>query len=86
MNIHTTKSYSYTTTADTAEGTTVDLEALAGETQVLESQCTVLGAAPQGVSLRVLGTPTHAQVLVEGGALPAGTVLTGVLSIISARP
>lgn len=86
MNIHETKSFTLTTSAETADGDGVDLEALVTHALLLESQCTVQAAVPPGVLLRVAASPTHARVLVTGGALPSGTVLSGVLSTVSAQP
>lgn len=86
MNIHTTKSFTLTTSSETADGAGLDLEELVTHARLLESQCTVLAPAPPGVRLSIGASATHARVLVEGGALPSGTVLTGVLSTVSARP
>lgn len=86
MNIHTTRAYTLTTSSETADGDGLDLEELLASAILLESQCTVMATVPPGVLLRVGASATHARVLVEGGALPSGTVLTGVLSTVSARP
>lgn len=86
MNVHETKSFTLTTDAEIADGDGVDLEELASAAQLLESQCTVQATLPPGVLLRVAASPTHARVLATGGAVPSGTVLTGVLSTVSARP
>lgn len=86
MNIHETKTFTLTTSAETADGAGVDLEELVAHAHLLESQCTVQADVPPGVLLRVAASPTHARVLVTGGALPSGTVLSGMLSTVSARP
>lgn len=86
MNIHETKTFTLTTSAECVDGDGLDLEELVAHALLLESQCTVQAAAPPGVLLRVAASATHARVLVEGGALPSGTVLSGVLSTVSARP
>lgn len=85
MNIHETKSFTMTTEAEIADGAGLDLEALANAL-LLESQCTVQATVPPGVLLRVVASPTHARVLVTGGALPTATVLSGTLSTVSAQP
>lgn len=86
MNIHETKSFTLTTSAETADGDGVDLEELVAHALLLESQCSVQATVPPGVLLRVVASPTHARVLVMGGALPSGTVLSGTLSTVSAQP
>lgn len=83
MNVHETKSFTLTTSAETADGDGVDLEALVTNAVLLESQCTVQATVPPGVLLRVAASPTHARLLVTGGALPTATVLTGVLSTVT---
>lgn len=86
MNVHETKSFTLTTSAETADGDGLDLEELVAHALLLESQCTVQATVPPGVLLRVGASATHARVLVTGGALPSGTVLSGMLSVVSARP
>ena len=86
MNVHETKTFTLTTSAETADGDGLDVEELMAHAQLLDSQCTVQAAVPPGVLLRVAASPTHARVLVTGGALPSGTVLSGVLSTVTARP
>lgn len=86
MNVHETKSFTLTTDAEIADGEGLDLEELVPHAQLLESQSTVQAPVPPGVLLRVAASPTHARVLVAGGALPSGTVLSGTLSTVSAQP
>lgn len=87
MNIHTTKSFTLTTDAETADGGMVDLEDLDPHADLIGSQSRVTSAhVPQDVRLSLVRGATKAQVLVEGGVLPSGTVLEGVLSLVSARP
>lgn len=86
MNVHETKSFTLTTSADTPDGAGIDLEELAATTELLESQCTVAAHVPADVRLVLGRSATHAQVLVTGGVLPAGTMLEGMLSTVSARP
>lgn len=87
MNIHTTRSYTFTTTSDTADGGAVDLEDLAEAVVLLESQSTVQATIPQnGMRLQVVAAPGKATVAVTGGTLPSGTRLSGVLSLVSATP
>lgn len=86
MNMHRTSTYSVTTGSETPDGGSLDLEELAAQTQLLESQSTVTAHVPQDVRLRVQRSATHAQVLVEGGILPSGTMLAGVLSTVTAQP
>ena len=85
MNIHTTKDFHVTTSADIADGASLDLEELA-QAQLLESQCRVNAHVPAEVRLAIRASATHATVLVAGGVLPAGTVLDGVLSLVRATP
>lgn len=86
MNIHETKTFTLTTEAEIADGDGVDLEELLAAAILLDSQCSVQATVPDGVLLRVAASPTHARVLVSGGVVPSGTVLTGTLSMVSARP
>lgn len=86
MNIHTTKTFTLTTGADTLDGAHVDLEDLQPLAHLLESQCTVQAQTPPGVLLRVVASPLRARVLVTGGTLPSGVVVSGVLSVVSAQP
>ena len=86
MNIHETKAFTLTTSAEIADGDGIDLEELMTAAILLDSQCTVQATVPPGVLLRVAASPTHARVLVAGGALPSGTVLSGTLSTVSAQP
>ena len=86
MNIHETKTFTLTTDAEIADGDGVDLEELMAAAILLDSQCSVQATVPDGVLLRVGTSPTHARVLVTGGALPSGTVLSGTLSMVTARP
>ena len=90
MNIHQTRSYTLTTGSDTLDGASLDLEEVATYAHLLESQCPVLATLPAGVTLRPFLTTTdgvrRAALRVEGGTLPSGTVLSGVLSTVSAQP
>lgn len=87
MNIHTTRSYTFTTTGDVVDGGTVDLEDLSDAVSLLESQSTVQATIPQnGLRLQVMAAPGKATVAVTGGTLPSGTRLEGVLSLVSATP
>ena len=79
MNVHETRSFTLTTDAEIADGDGVDLEELIAQALLLESQSTVQATVPPGVLLRVAASPTHARVLVTGGALPSGTVLSGTI-------
>lgn len=87
VNIHETKTFAYTTDVLTPDGGLVDLEDLATHAELIGSQCTVTSVSiPQDVRLSLVRGATKAQVLVEGGSLPSGTKLEGVLSVVTARP